>query len=439
MSNPSRIDPCLYELSLVKRATCSTLPFQLEWVPDSLAIPTDFTQTMLVGLRGIATRDAVLQALEKRDLKTAERIRRTSEPRPTQLPPFTTRDPQRTAGLYLRPQSPDEVELARLEWRGADATVISVRAHATGEKWRLSIVDEAERGFAPPSRELMGIPTLGELLEVITHARLGQHRVSLIRVLLQRVARTDPPSAVESRDPKRALLRVSSPYYPMLADVIAEHRLEQEEQARAMALERATPADQRCPFAVRGSWDPLRISAWIARELTSGTVESLIAHLSQYEDAIGRCPSARTMLWLHAGVACERTGRFDAAVAAYEQGRLRGSRDLDQVYWLHNNAGYALNQLGRHDEASSLLAVAVDLAPEPHNAWKNLGMAWQGLGRIEAAAVAYGRAFLIETADRRALALLEDLVLAHRELQLHELPELHGLRDFLLTVVDDSR
>jgi tetratricopeptide (TPR) repeat protein len=225
----------------------------------------------------------------------------------------------------------------------------------------------------------------------------------------------------------------------MLAEVVAGHLFEQEEMVRVMSLERAAPAGERCPLAVRGEWDPLRISAWVTRELSNGDIASLLAALTQHEDAIGRYPSARAALWLHAGIACERAGQFEAAVAAYARGREQGSRQLDQVYWLHNNAGYSLNQLGRHEEALSLLAVAVDEAPLPHNAWKNLGVAWQGLGRLEAAAVAYARAFTTTPEDRRALALLEDLLLANQDRKLHELPELEGLRSFVQGLVDESR
>lgn len=436
MSNPSRVNPCVYELSLVERAPLPHQPFDRDWNPDSLSIPDDFTQTMLAGLRGTATRDAVCDAIRAGDLEAAEQLRRTREPYVGQLPAFAKRDPGRMAGLYLRPFQRGEVELARLEWRGVDATVISVRAHPVGAKWRLSIVDEEGLGFEPPSNEPVLGPELGDVVAAIEQARIGSKQVSLTEYLFARIRPIDPDPAVGSESAQQSLLRISSPYFPMLGDYVAADVLARMERLRVAKEMRTRPLSERCPLTLLADWDPSRISVWVARELTKGSVDSLVAGLAGMEDATGRFPAARTGLWLYAGVACERVGQYEAAAAVYAEGRKRRSRELDQVYWLHNNAGYSLNQLGRYDEALSLLSVAVDVAPDPHNAWKNLGVSWQGLGRWEAAAVAYGRAFMTAPQDRRALALLEELMLGHRELRLHELPELRGLREFLQGVVD---
>lgn len=66
-------------------------------------------------------------------------------------------------------------------------------------------------------------------------------------------------------------------------------------------------------------------------------------------------------------------------------------------------------------------AIAID--PARHNAFKNIGFAYQGQGKYSEAAEAFIRAVHLGPRDPRALKLLEDLVRNHKD----DLPEINVL------------
>jgi tetratricopeptide (TPR) repeat protein len=85
-------------------------------------------------------------------------------------------------------------------------------------------------------------------------------------------------------------------------------------------------------------------------------------------------------------------------------------------YFLHNNLGYCLNETGCHREAEAYCRKAIAIDPRPHNAWKNLGIALEGLGDFTGAAAAFIEAATLCPEDGRAKRLLEQLAARRPEI-----------------------
>jgi tetratricopeptide (TPR) repeat protein len=85
-------------------------------------------------------------------------------------------------------------------------------------------------------------------------------------------------------------------------------------------------------------------------------------------------------------------------------------------YFIHNNLGYCLNHCGRHEEAVPYLERAIDLDPLRHNAYKNMGIACEGLGQLTDAALFYIKAVQTNASDPRSLMHLELLAQKHPDL-----------------------
>ena len=112
-----------------------------------------------------------------------------------------------------------------------------------------------------------------------------------------------------------------------------------------------------------------------------------------------------------------------AALEAYSRAFELPQEQNENWYFLHNNFGYCLNQVGKYQEAEKYCRAAMDIEPGRHNAWKNLGIALQGQGLYAEAAKNLILATKLCPADSRALAHLEDLIAGHREI-LEEIPDL---------------
>jgi tetratricopeptide (TPR) repeat protein len=111
----------------------------------------------------------------------------------------------------------------------------------------------------------------------------------------------------------------------------------------------------------------------------------------------------------------EQQEDYAAAIDWYRKAfRLRPGTD-GTWYLLHNNLGYCLNRFGLHLEAEALCRKAIAIDPRRHNAHKNLGIALEGQGCIDAAAREYLAASRLQPEDRRAARLLRRLAQAHPE------------------------
>lgn len=121
--------------------------------------------------------------------------------------------------------------------------------------------------------------------------------------------------------------------------------------------------------------------------------------------------------YLQLGQLAEEEGLLQTAQEYYAGGLALSSRDKAVTYFLNNNTGYCLNALGRHGEAEHYCRSAIEIDPDRHNAFKNLGVSLERLGDLPAAARAYMDATRIAPHDPRALRLLEKLLADHPEVR----------------------
>jgi tetratricopeptide (TPR) repeat protein len=127
-------------------------------------------------------------------------------------------------------------------------------------------------------------------------------------------------------------------------------------------------------------------------------------------------PDARAHCFLTMGQLFEGKRDFQAAVDAYSRAFTLPARENDTWYFLNNNLGYSLNQIGDHDEAEPRCRKAIAINPDRHNAHKNLGISLQGQGRYLEAAQSLLRAARVAREDTRALDHLEKLLSEHEEI-----------------------
>ena len=124
----------------------------------------------------------------------------------------------------------------------------------------------------------------------------------------------------------------------------------------------------------------------------------------------------------------EKRGDYVTAVHFYRASRTAEPDNPIIRYFVNNNLGFSLNQLGRFDEAIPVLEEAVNISPYQSNAFKNLGVAFQGLGKYERAVECFHAATKANAADARSLRYLEDLVKEHPELY-KTIPTLESILD----------
>jgi tetratricopeptide (TPR) repeat protein len=121
----------------------------------------------------------------------------------------------------------------------------------------------------------------------------------------------------------------------------------------------------------------------------------------------------------------EQREEFRAAESCYRRALThRPSKGLS-AYYAHNNLAYCLNLRGVHGEAEALCRQAIAIDPRRHNAYKNLGVSLEGLGRFDEAARAYIEATKANAVDIRALNHLTALLDGHPEIR-DVFPEVDG-------------
>jgi tetratricopeptide (TPR) repeat protein len=123
----------------------------------------------------------------------------------------------------------------------------------------------------------------------------------------------------------------------------------------------------------------------------------------------------------------EQLGDFEAAAHFYGGGLELSPGPGDTWYWLNNNLGYSLIQLGRFSEALACLEAAIAIDSTRPNAHKNLGLAHEQLGTYALAAGCFVKATQVNASDPRSLQHLETLIAAHPEV----LADVPGLAETL--------
>jgi len=127
-------------------------------------------------------------------------------------------------------------------------------------------------------------------------------------------------------------------------------------------------------------------------------------------------PEEQASYLLVLGMLMEQIGDYDSAKVFYELALALKPREKHTSYFIHNNLGYSLIQLGLYEDAEPYLKRAISIDPQRLNGHKNLGLACERLGRLEEAAECYVTATQVDPSDTRSLAHLENLLSKHSNL-----------------------
>jgi tetratricopeptide (TPR) repeat protein len=123
---------------------------------------------------------------------------------------------------------------------------------------------------------------------------------------------------------------------------------------------------------------------------------------------------ARYLLYL--GQLMERMNDFPMAENFYRDAIILKPQDPAVWYFINNNLGFCLNKLGQHEDAERFLHTAIETDPSRSNAYKNLGLCFQGRGLFDNAAQCFIMATQVNAADPRSLRHLEILAREHPDL-----------------------
>jgi tetratricopeptide (TPR) repeat protein len=134
----------------------------------------------------------------------------------------------------------------------------------------------------------------------------------------------------------------------------------------------------------------------------------------------------------------ERRGDYETAANRYREALAMEPCSTSNWYFIHNNLGFSLNQVGEHQAAVRYLEVAIQIDPARPNAYKNLALSFQALGEIDRAAELFVAATQADASDSRSLAHLEALVEAHPAL-LVDVPSLADALKACRKVVEVAR
>ncbi len=127
-------------------------------------------------------------------------------------------------------------------------------------------------------------------------------------------------------------------------------------------------------------------------------------------------PEEKAEYLLSLGQSFEQLSDFGNAAAVYREGVNLEPTEARLSYYLHNNLGYCLNQLGRHVQAESFCRTAIRIDPKRFNAHKNLGLARLAQGHAHEAARHLTVAAVVDPGNRRSFDHLTELLQSHPEL-----------------------
>src|SRR6266436_678608 len=86
------------------------------------------------------------------------------------------------------------------------------------------------------------------------------------------------------------------------------------------------------------------------------------------------------------GQMMESVGDYSSAVGYYKEAFALEPGQTDAWYFINNNLGFSLNQLGQFGEGEKYCRKAIEIDPNRPNAFKNLGIALSGQGDFRGAA-----------------------------------------------------
>jgi tetratricopeptide (TPR) repeat protein len=148
----------------------------------------------------------------------------------------------------------------------------------------------------------------------------------------------------------------------------------------------------------------------------SGKIDLAFQYLATlFHRAEDRETTATILLAL--GQTAETAGDFELAARFYRHGLSVEPEDKFTQYFLHNNLGYSLNQLGQYPDGEQHCRAAIGINADRPNAHKNLGLALVARGALHEAAESFVAATQANASDGRAMRYLEALLEEHAELQ----------------------
>ncbi len=127
--------------------------------------------------------------------------------------------------------------------------------------------------------------------------------------------------------------------------------------------------------------------------------------------------------YMHLGKLKVLLNDFESAILYYLHAKSLQPKDKNTAYFIRNDVGYCLNNLGKHEEAEGYCRAAIMLDPALHNAHRNLGIALQGKGNYTAAAGSFIRAVDAGPFDSRAIQLLLKLTDERGEIE-QDIPDI---------------
>ena len=131
----------------------------------------------------------------------------------------------------------------------------------------------------------------------------------------------------------------------------------------------------------------------------------------------------RAWHYVSKGRLMEQQHEYRKAIAFYARALPLEPKNPQRWYFINNNLGYCLNQVGEYTRAEEYCRAAIQIASHRHNAYKNLAISLEGQGEFKDAVEAYVKATRLNPYDPRAFASLEDLLRREPSL-LIENPEL---------------
>jgi tetratricopeptide (TPR) repeat protein len=134
-------------------------------------------------------------------------------------------------------------------------------------------------------------------------------------------------------------------------------------------------------------------------------------------------PEKKATCYRIMGQCMEDLRDYEKAVTFYSQAFSLEPTNTDTWYFINNNLGYSLNQLGKYEDGAKYCRAAIKIDPTRCNAFKNLGLSFSGKGDYAEAATNFITATKVNLSDTRALQHLEELIEQHPELSV-QIPNL---------------
>ena len=114
---------------------------------------------------------------------------------------------------------------------------------------------------------------------------------------------------------------------------------------------------------------------------------------------------------LQLGLKAERRSDWENAIEHYLLVNELKPSNKSIRYFGHNNLAYSLLHLGRFEEAETYCMKAIEVDDGRHNAYKDLGLACESLGRPIHAATCFINAAIMFCGDERAWLHLQKLLM----------------------------